>query len=229
MRKVIGFLSFILVIFLLIYFLGPNLLPRLTKDLDLFPAKGDQVKVDITRPSDIPDKMEIKNKSKIKVKVYVYNSNDPVRMIARKEWVLNPGESATYPLDNYRFKVAQPLAESGIIGSREVEITGDQKHIEIFGKPKKPVTFTNKTNENFKIYAFNPDDQAQIIPFENWNIVTGQKIEWDNAPRMFSVKVFRAKVLDKAVSAWSNVRDQSDIVIRSRGIWDWIKDPFHDT
>ncbi len=229
MGKVIAFLSFILMIFLLMYFFAPSLLPRLTKDLDQVPTKDDQVKVVITRPSDIPDDMEIKNKSKIKVKVYVYNCNDPVRMIARKEWVLNTGESATYPLDNYRFKVVKPLAESGIIGSRKVEITGDEKHIEILGKPKKPVTFTNKTNENFKISAFDPDDQAQMTPFKSWNIVAGQKIEWDNAPRWFSIRVFRAKVLDKALSAWSNVRDQSDIVIRSRGIWDWIKDPFHDT
>jgi hypothetical protein len=77
--------------------------------------------------------------------------------------------------------------------------------------------------------AFNSDDQVQVTPFKSWNIVAGQKIEWDNAPRIFSIKVFRAKVLDKALSSWSNVRDQSDIVIRSRGIWDWIKDPFHDT
>jgi hypothetical protein len=146
MGKVIGFLLFILVIFLLIYFFGPDLLSPLMKDLNLLPTEGDEVKVDITRPSNIPDDMEIKNKSKIKVMVYAYNYNDPVRMIARKEWVLDPGESATYPLDNYRFRVVKPLAESGIIGSREVEITGDQKHIEIFGKPKKPVTFTNKTN-----------------------------------------------------------------------------------
>jgi hypothetical protein len=196
MKKIIAFLSLLVVIFLIIYFLGPNLLSRLTRDLVPFPTKGDQLKVDITRSSDIPDNMEIKNKSKIKVRVYPYNADDRVRLIAREGRVLNPGESVTYPLDNYRFKVVipqairmfeRPLAESGIIGSREVEITGDQKNINISGEPKKKVTFTNITSENIRIIAYKPEDQIHAIGFMDWYLVVGQKIEWDNAPRMFTI------------------------------------------
>ena len=175
MKKVIVLLSLILVIFLLIYFL----LSRLTRDLNPFPTKGDQVKVDITRPSDIPDNMEIKNKSKIKVKVYAYDYNDPVRWVERAKWDLNPGQSASYPLDNYRFKVFKPgailPAKSGIIGSREVEITGDQKNIKISGQPKKKVTFTNKTSENIRIIAYKPEDPLHAAGFIGWYLVVGHK------------------------------------------------------
>jgi hypothetical protein len=232
MKKVIGFLSFVVAIFLLIYFLGPNLLPRLTKDLP-FPTKGDQVKVEITRP-DVPENMTITNRSKMTVRVYVYNDNDRVRLIARKGWVLKPDKSVTYPLDNYRFKVVKPntsgilervLAESGIIGS-DVEIAGDRTNIKISGYPKKSVTFTNKTAENLKICIYNPNDRLQFIPLTFWNIGEDRKIEWTDAPRKFIVKVFRPQFLDKPLATEFEVQDQSDIVIRSRGIWERIKDLF---
>jgi hypothetical protein len=236
MKKVIGLLSLVLAIFFIIYFFGPNLLSRLTRDLVPFPTKSDQVKVEITRPPDIPDDMEIKNDSKIKVKIYAYNYNDHVRLFARAKWVLNSGQSASYPLDNYRFKVVIPavmvilehvlVADSGIMGSKEVEITGDQKNIKILGQPKKIVTFTNKTNENIRIIAYRPEDPIHAVGFIGWNLVVGQTIEWDNAPRMFTIKVFRPQLLDKVLATASNGRDQSDIVIRSRGIWYWIKDLF---
>jgi hypothetical protein len=67
---------------------------------------------------------------------------------------------------------------------------------------------------------------AIFLGLIDWYLAVGQKIEWDNAPRMFNFKVFRPQLLDKPLAAASNVRDQSDIVIRSRGIWDWIKDLF---
>jgi hypothetical protein len=178
--------------------------------------------------------MKITNSSKIKVRVYAYNADDWLRGIARKGWVLNPGESASYPLDNYRFKVVVPgippfepvLAESGIVGS-DVGITGDnKKNIKISGQPKKKVTFTNKTNENIRIIAYKPEDQIHAIGLIGWYLAVGQKIEWDDAPRMFTIKVFRPQLLDKVLAAASNIRDQSDIVIRSRGIWGWIKDLF---
>jgi len=235
MKSFIGFLSRLVAIFLLVYFFGPNLLCRLTRDLVPFPTRCDQVKVEITRP-DVPENMTITNRSKIKVRVYAYNADDRVRLIAREGWVLNPGESATYPLDNYRFKVVIPRAiailepvlvsDSGIIGSREVGITGEQKNIKISGQPKKKVTFTNKSSENIRIIAYKPEDRLHVVGLMDWYLVAGQKIEWDDAPRMFTIKVFRPQLLDKVLAAASNVRDQSDIVIRSRGIWDWIKDLF---
>lgn len=232
MKKIIGFLSFIVAIFLVIYFLGPNLLSRLTKDLP-FPTKGDQVKVEITRP-DVSENMTITNRSKMTVRVYVYNDDDPVRWIARKGWILKPDKSVTYPLDNYRFKAVKPndsgilervLAESGIIGS-DVEIAGDRKDIKISGQRKKNVTFTNKTNENIRIVAYKAEDRVHILGLIDWYLSVGQKIEWNDAPRMFNLKVFRPQLLDKPLAAASSVRDQSDIVIRSRRIWDWIKDLF---
>jgi len=232
MKKVIGFLSLLVGIFLVIYFFVPNLLSRLTKDLP-FPTKGDQVKVGITRP-DVPENMTITNRSKMTVRVYVYNDNDWVRLIARKGWVLKPDKSVTYPLDNYRFKVVKPnatgilervLAESGIIGS-DVEIAGDRKNIKISGQRKKNVTFTNKTNENIRVVAYKAEDRVHILGLVDWYLTVGQKIEWDDAPRTFNFKVFRPQLLDKPLAAASSVRDQSDIVIRSRGIWDWIKDLF---
>jgi len=236
MKKVIGFLSIILVIFLLIYFLGPNLLPRLTRDLP-FPTRGDQVKVEIKRLDISPD-MTITNSSKIRVRVYAYDAKDWVRGIARagSGWVLNPGQSASYPRDNYHFKVVIPkdisifepvLAKSeGVIGS-DVVITGDQKNIKISGQPKKNVTFTNRTNEILKICAFNPGDALHIIPSTPcWSIGEDRTVEWEKAPRMFTIKVFRPQLLDKPLATESNVLDQSDIVIRSRGIWDRIKDLF---
>jgi len=233
MKNFIGFLSRLVAIFLLVYFFGPNLLCRLTRDLVPFPTRCDQVKVEITRP-DVPENMTITNSSKTKVKVYVYNANDSVRLIARKEWVLNSGGSTEYPRDNYRFKVVDPgippfervLAESGIVGS-DVGITGDnKKNIKISGQPKKKVTFTNKAGENIRIIAYKPEDRIHALGLMDWYLVAGQKIEWDDAPPMFTIKVFRPQLLDKVLAAASNVRDQSDIVIRSRGIWDWIKDLF---
>jgi hypothetical protein len=233
MTNFIGFLSRLVAIFLLVYFFGPNLLCRLTRDLVPFPTRCDQVKVEITR-SDIPENMTITNSSKIKVKVYVYNANDSVRLIARKEWVLNSGGRTEYPRDNYRFKVVDPgipafervLAQSGIVGS-DVGITGDnKKNIKISGQPKKKVTFTNKASENIRIIAYKPEDRVHVLGLMDWYLVAGQKIEWDDAPPMFTIKVFRPQLLDKVLAAASNVRDQSDIVIRSRGIWDWIKDLF---
>jgi hypothetical protein len=230
MKKVIGFLSLLVAISLIIYFLGPNLLSRLTRDFVSFPTKGDQVKVDIARSSDIPDDMEIKNKSKIKVKVCAYNSNDWVRAIARAEWDLDPDQSASYWLENYWFKVFKPwptlLAKGEIIGSKEVEITGDQKNIKISGQRKKNVTFTDKTRENIRIVTYKAQDRVHILGLIDWYLAVAQKIEWDNASRTFNFKVFRPQLLDKPLAAASNVRDQSDIVIRSRGIWDWIKDLF---
>jgi hypothetical protein len=236
MKKVIGFLSFLVVIFLIIYFLGPNLLSRLTRDLNPFPTKGDQVKVEVKGP-DIPrpKDMKITNTSKIKVRVYAYNANDRARLIARKAWVLNPGESATYPLGNYWFKVVKPeairmveqkLAESQVFGS-DLEITSGQKHIEILIKPKKPVTFTNKTNENLKICAFNPDDRLLMIPLTAcWYIGPDRTTGWGEAPPMFTIRVYRPQLADKILATEVGVQDQSDIVIRSRGIWDQIKDLF---
>ena len=229
MKKVIVYLVVIFVILLAIYFLGSGLLSRLTRDLP-FPTKGDQVRVEINR-ADIPKNMTITNSSKIKVKVYVYNANDSVRLIARKEWVLNPGRSTEYPRDNYRFKVVDPgippfervLAESGIVGS-DVGITGDnKKNIKISGHPKKNVTFTNKTSENLKICVYNRDDWLRAIALTCWVIGQDRKIEWDKAPPEFNLKVFRPQLLDKPLSTQTNVLDQSDIVIKSRGIWDSIK------
>ncbi len=232
MKKVIGFLSILVAIFLIIYFLGPNLLSRLTKDLP-FPTKGDQVKVEVARP-DVPENMTITNRSKMTVRVYVYNDDDWVRWVARTGWVLKPDKSVTYPLDNYRFKVVKPnasglferiLAESGIIGS-DVEIAGDRKNIKISGQRKKNVTFTNKTNENIRIVTYKAEDRVHIIGLIDWYLAVGQKIEWHNAPRVFNFKVFRPQLLDKPLAAASSVRDQSDIVVRSRGIWERIKDLF---
>jgi hypothetical protein len=229
MKKVIVYLVVIFVILLAIYFLGSGLLSRLTKDLP-FPTKGDQVRVEINR-ADIPKNMTITNSSKIKVKVYVYNANDSVRLIARKEWVLNPGRSTEYPRDNYRFKVVDPgippfervLAESGIVGS-DVGINGDnKKNIKISGQPKKNVSFTNKTSENLKICVYNRDDWLRAIALTCWVIGQDRKIEWDKAPPEFNLKVFRPQLLDKPLSTQTNVLDQSDIVIKSTGIWDWIK------
>ena len=229
MKKVIVYLVVIFVILLAIYFLGSGLLSRLTRDLP-FPTKGDQVRVEINR-ADIPKNMTITNSSKIKVKVYVYNANDSVRLIARKEWVLNRGRSTEYPRDNYRFKVVDPglppfesiLAESGIVGS-DVEITGDnKKHIKISGQRKKNVTFTNKTSENLKICVYNPDDWLRAIALKCWVIDQDRTVEWNEAPREFHFKVFRPQFLDKPLSTQTNVLDQSDIVIKSRGFWDSIK------
>jgi hypothetical protein len=177
MKRVIVYLVVILVIFLAIYFVGSGLLSRLTRDLP-FPTRGDQVRVEITR-ADIPKHMTITNSSKIKVKVYVYNANDSVRLIARKEWVLNPARSAGYPRDNYRFKVVVPgvppferiLAESGIVGS-DMEITGDnKKNIKISGQPKKKVTFTNKASENIRIIAYKPEDRIHVLGLMDWYLV----------------------------------------------------------
>ena len=176
MKKVIVYLVVIFVILLAIYLLVSGLLSGLTKDLP-FPTKGDQVRVEINR-AEIPKHMTITNSSKIKVKVYVYNANDSVRLIARKEWVLNSGGSTEYPRDNYRFKVVDPgippfervLAESGIVGS-DVGITGDnKKNIKISGHPKKNVTFTNKTSENLKICVYNRDDWLRAIALTCWVI-----------------------------------------------------------
>ena len=232
MKKVIVYLVVILVILLAIYFVGSGLLSLLTKDLP-FPTKGDQVRVEITR-ADIPKQMTITNSSKVKVKVYVYNANDSVRLIARKEWVLNSGRSAQYSRDNYRFKVVDPgvpgfehiLAESGIVGS-DVEITGDnKKHIKISGHRKKNVTFTNKTSENLKICVYNREDWLRAIALTCWVIDQDRKVEWANAPPEFNLKVFRPQFLDKPLSTQTNVPDQSDIVIKSKGFWDRIKSLF---
>jgi hypothetical protein len=232
MKKVIVYLLVILVILLAIYFVGSGLLSRLTRDLP-FPTRGDQVRVEITR-ADIPKHITITNSSKVKVKVYVYNADDPVRLAARKEWVLNPGRSAQYPRDNYRFRVVDPgvppfekiLAESGIVGS-DVEITGDnKKHIKISGHRKKNVTFTNKTSENLKICVYNREDWLRAIALTCWVIDQDRTVEWANAPPEFNLKVFRPQLLDKPLSTQTNVLDQSDIVIKSRGFWDRIKSLF---
>ncbi len=235
MKNFIGFLSRLVAIFLLVYFFGPNLLCRLTRDLVPFPTRCDQVKVEITRP-DVSENMTITNSSKIKVKVYVYNPNDFLRWAARKEWVLDPGGRTEYPRDNYRFRVVhpgfipsilgKPWATSGIVGS-DVEITGDDKqHVKISGQPKKKVTFTNKASENIRIIVYKAEDRLLVAGLMDWYLVAGQKIEWDDAPPVFTIKVFRPQLLDKVLAAASNVRDQSDIVIRSRGIWDLVKDIF---
>jgi len=233
MKKVIGFLSLLVAIFLLIYFLGPNLLSRLTRDLNPFPTKGDQVKVEIKGPdTPIPKDMKITNTSKIKVRVYAYKVDDWLRLGHLKDWVLNPGENATYPLGNYWFRVVKPkailrmLAEKQVFGS-DLEITGDQKHIEIVPIPKKPVTFTNKTNENLKICAFNPDDRALIIPLAACLYVGPHRTtDWGEAPPMFTIRVYRPQLADKILATETGVQDHSVIVIRSRGIWDRIKDLF---
>ncbi len=236
MKKVIGFLSLLVAIFLLIYFLGPNLLPRLTRNLNPFPTKGDQVKVEVKGPdTPLPKDMKITNTSKMKVRVYAYKVDDWLRLAHLKDWVLNPGESAIYPLGNYWFKVVKPevirmaerkLAESQVFGS-DLEITGDQKHIRILIKPKKPVTFTNKTNENLKICAFNPDDRALIIPLAACLYIGPHRTtDWGEAPPMFTIRVYRPQLVDKILATEVGVQDQSDIVIRSRGIWDWIKNLF---
>ena len=180
--------------------------------------------------------MKIVNHSKIKVRVYAYNDDDPLRWIERKKWVLNPGQSASYPLDDYRFKVVIPGAvgilervlvpDSGVMGSNEVEITGDGKNIKISGKPKKKVTFTNKTDENIRIIAYKPEDQIHAVGFVGWYLAADQKIERDKAPRVFTIRVFRPQLLDKPLATASNVHDQSDLVIRPRGLWDRIKSFF---
>jgi len=233
MKKVIGFLSLLVAIFLLIYFLGPNLLTRLTRDLNPFPTKGDQVKVEIKAPdTPIPKDMKITNTSKITVRVYAYKVDDWLRLAHLKDWVLNPGESATYPLGNYWFRVVKPkailrkLAEKKVFGV-DLEITGDQKHIEIVPTPKKPVTFTNKTNENLKICAFNPDDRALIIPLAACLYVGPHRTtDWGEAPPMFTIRVYRPQFADKILATETGVQDHSVIVIRSKGIWDRIKDLF---
>jgi len=233
MKKVIAFLAFVLFVFLCFYFLAPNMVSRFTRDLP-FPTRGDQVKVVIKRP-DVSPNMTITNRSKIQVRVYAYDAKDPLRALAKagSGWILEPGQSASYPRDNYHFKAVIPnkipvlepiLAQSsGVIGT-DVLISGDHKDIKISGQPKKNVTFTNKTGEILKICVFNPGDALHIIPSTPcWSIGEGRTLDWDKAPRMFTMKVFRPQFLDKPLATESNVPDQSDIVIRSRGIWERIK------
>jgi hypothetical protein len=72
--------------------------------------------------------------------------------------------------------------------------------------------------ENMGINAYKPEDPIRAVGLIGWNLFVGQKIEWNNARRMFTIKVFRPRLLGKALAAATNVRDQLDIVIRSRGV-----------
>jgi hypothetical protein len=218
--KVLGSVLAILVVILLgvgVYWFatGRSFLGALSP----FPTKEDQLKIVIERPS-IPENLTITNKSGIRLKVLLFNAGDTVRLAPRAVWTLDPGASAQYPRDNYRFKIFKPaivdqlLAESGVIGSN-VTFYGGEGKIDVSGSPKKPVTFTNNTDESIKIGVFKNDDKALIVPMGHWTIGTGgRSIEWPDAPPEFTVRVYRPQFMDKILATESNVRDQSDIIIK---------------
>ena len=223
MKRAAGFLIVIAAAAAALYFFLPKF-----PDLNPFPG-SEQLHVRVARP-DIPKNMTIANKASVKVRVLVFNPNDAAfetfAAIAKDNFLLDPGQSKAYPRDNYRFKlfkaatkfleVDQHKKNSGVIGS-DAAITGNADKLDIAGAPKPPVVFVNSAGEQLKIGVYNRGDGVYLMPMRPFfELSDGEKIEWNDAPEVFNLRVFRPQLADKILATRTDVRDQSEITV-SRG------------
>lgn len=221
MKRAAGIVIVIAAAAVALYFFFPKF-----PDLNPFPGP-EQLHVRVTRP-DIPTNMTIANKASVRVRVLVFNPNDaafetPVA-IAKDNFLLDPGQSRKYPRDNYRFKlftvgtefpwVDQLKKKSGVIGS-DATITGHANELDIAGAPKPPVVFVNSAGEQLKIGVYDRGDGYYVAPLRPFfELSDGETIEWNDAPGVFNLRVFRPQFGDKILATRTDVRDQSEITIR---------------
>ena len=183
-------------------------------------ALDDRYKVHVERrAANAQGDMRITNNARIDLRLHMYNASDKVRAIARENWVLKKGASRTYPRDSYVFYVwKSQLFDAGIKWTQtvwtDVTFSGDENNLVVTGGPKPPVTFTNQVAEQLKICVYNADDVAQVIPrVPCWTIGQGRTVEWNEAPAVFLLKVFKPETLDKVLVTASNVEHMSVITI----------------
>lgn len=196
------------------YFVWVKVLPK-----DPF-ALDDAYKVNIVRQASAHGgEMRITNNSRIDLRLHMYNASDVVKAVARENWVLKKGESRTYPRDNYVFYVwKSQLFDAGIKWTQtlwtDVAFSGDENNLVVTGGPKPPVTITNAVNEQLKICIYNARDTVQAIPLVPcWTIGQGRTVNWENAPALFLLKVFKPALLDDPLATESDVEHMSAITI----------------
>ncbi|MFQ5528570.1 MAG: hypothetical protein ACE5GX_20230 [Thermoanaerobaculia bacterium] len=196
------------------YFVWAKVLPK-----DPF-ALDDSYKVSIeSSASNLSDQMRISNNSEIDLRLHMYNASDPIKAIARENWVLKKGASRTYPRDSYVFYVwKSQFFDAGIKWTQtlwtDVEFSGNENNLVVKGGPKPPVTFTNTVDEQLKICIYNAGDTLQVIPrVPCWTISKGRTVKWEDAPELFLLKVFKPAFLDDPLVTESDVPHMSAITI----------------
>jgi hypothetical protein len=220
LKRAAGILIVIAAAAVALYFFFPKF-----PDINPFPGP-EQLHVSVTRP-DIPKNITIVNKARVKVRVLVFDPNDAAfetfAAIAKDNFLLDPGQSKKYPRDNYRFKlfkaatkfleVDQHRKNSEVIGS-DATITGNANKLDIAGAPKPPVVFVNSAGEQLKIGVYRHGDGVYLAPARPFfELSDGEKIEWNDAPEVFNLRVFRPQFSDKILATRTDVRDQSQITI----------------
>lgn len=203
------------------YFVWTKVLP----DFDPF-SLDDAYRLNIDSSDQAPSpQMKIQNNSDINLRLHMFNASDSVKLVARENWVLKPGESKHYPRGNYVFHVwKSQLFDASIVWTdtlwTDVEFSGNANNLVVKGSAKPPVTITNDVNEQLKACAYNTNDLVQAISLVPcWTLGPQTSVTWQESPDVFMLKVFKPALLDDPILTQSGAKDVSSITITHGKQW----------
>lgn len=198
------------------YYVVEYIVPEYPFNLD------DSYQITIITPDNKPaKKMTITNNSRINLRLHMFNASDKVKGIARENWVLKSGDSRNYERGDYVFHVFKSqLIDDPILWSdtlwTDVEFRGDEDNLEIQGGPKPPVEIKNDVGEQLKVCTYKHNDALQAVPLKCWTFGKGRTMKWNNAPSLFTLRVFKPALLDDPIITESDVEHLSKITISKK-------------
>ncbi len=176
----------------------------------------------IITPDNKPDeKMTITNSSQINLRLYMFNASDKVKGIERENWILKRGDSRNYKRGDYVFHVFESqLIDVPILWTdtlwTDVVFRGDEDNLEVQGGPKPPVEIKNDVDEQLRVCTYKHIDALQAVPLKCWTLSKGRTIKWNNAPPLFTLKVFKLALVGDPIITESDVEHLSKITISEK-------------
>ncbi len=176
----------------------------------------------IITPDNKPDeKMIITNSSRINLRLHIFNASDKVKSIERENWILKRGDSRNYKRGDYVFHVFKSqLIDAPILWTdtlwTDVVFRGDENNLEVQGGPKPPVEIKNDVDEQLKVCTYKHNDALQAVPIICWTLSKGRAIKWNNAPSLFTLRVFKPALVDDPIITESDVEHLSKITISKK-------------
>jgi hypothetical protein len=187
-------------------------------------GKDDAYKLEVATPGGTAvGNMRVTNRTGMNLRLHVFYASDRVKAIAKYNDILKAGSSKTYPRDSYVINLWKSqlfdrhLKWTGPLWGNVV-LRGGENDLRVDGRPRPPVTITNTVDEQLKICAYDVADTVRWIPLTPcWDLARDRKVEWGDAPKVFTIKVFRPAALDVALVTQSHIPELSALVIRKQG------------
>lgn len=93
---------------------------------------------------------------------------------------------------------------------------GNKDDLEVQVGPKTPVEIRNDVDEQLKVCTYKHNDALQAVPLKCWTFSKGSTMKWDNAPSLFTLRVFKPALLDDPIITESDVEHLSKITISKK-------------